>query len=91
MEPPEFPICTIRAPVPWKTAVYLSKNRLEEILMVNHPVLQALNVLWRELYYDLLVVDTKNFFRTQIPFHAEKVTEMIMGFCRIARDVSRVI
>ena len=50
MEPPEFPIITIKSPVIWKAAIQRGKNRLEEILMVNHPCLQAINLLWHQLY-----------------------------------------
>lgn len=49
MEPPEFPIIHLRAPYMWKSAVQVSKNRLEEILMTTHPVLQAITMLWRQL------------------------------------------
>lgn len=45
----EFPIATIRGPVPWKCNFQLANNRLDQVLMVTHPVLQAMNRLWYEL------------------------------------------
>lgn len=88
LEPPEFPIATIKAPVPWKCSVQVAKNRLEEVLMVNHPLLQAIQILWNNLYHDLLIVDTAKFYRCEVPFHAESITEIINSCCKITRDVS---
>lgn len=88
LEPPEFPIATIIAPVPWKCSVQVAKNRLEEVLMNNHPVLQAIQILWHNLYHDLLIVDTAKFYRSEIPYHAENITEVINSCCKISRDVS---
>lgn len=88
IEPPEFPIATMIAPVPWKCSIQVAKNRLEEVLMVNHPVLQAINMLWHKLYGNLLVVDSAKFYSTDIPMHADKITETIHSSCRITRDVS---
>jgi dynein heavy chain, axonemal len=48
-EPPEFPQIIIRAPIPWKVNIQVAVNRLDQILMVNHPVLTALNILWFEM------------------------------------------
>lgn len=45
----EFPIATIRGPVSWKCNFQLATNRLDQVLMANHPVLQAINHLWYEL------------------------------------------
>jgi dynein heavy chain, axonemal len=87
-EPIEFPIATIKAPVPWKCSVQVAKNRLEEILMVNHPVLQAIQILWYNLYHDLLIVDTAKFYKGEVPYHAENITEIINSCCKISRDVS---
>jgi dynein heavy chain len=87
-EPPEFPISTIKAPVPWKCSVQVAKNRLEEVLMVNHPLLQAIQMLWHNLYHDLLIVDTAKFYKCEIPYHAENITEIINSCCKITRDVS---
>ena len=86
-EPPDFPVCTLIAPVPWKCSIQLAKNRLEEVLMINHPVLHAINLLWHKLYANLLVVDAAKFYNTEIPMHADKITEMIHNSCRITRDV----
>jgi dynein heavy chain len=88
LEPPEFPIATIKAPVPWKCTVQVAKNRLEEVLMVNHPLLQAIQMLWYNLYHDLLIVDTAKFYKCEIPYHAENITEIINSCCKITRDVS---
>jgi dynein heavy chain, axonemal len=87
-EPIEFPIATIKAPVPWKCSVQVAKNRLEEVLMVNHPVLQAIQILWYNLYHDLLIVDTAKFYKGEVPYHAENITEIINSCCKISRDVS---
>ena len=88
LEPPVFPIVTIKAPVPWKCSIQVAKNRLEEVLMVNHPVLQAIQILWHNLYHDLLIVDTAKFYKDEIPYHAENITEIINSCCKITRDVS---
>lgn len=45
----DFPMVTIRGPVSWKCNFQLASNRLDQVLMVNHPVLQAMNRLWYEL------------------------------------------
>lgn len=45
----EYPVATIRGPVPWKCNFQLANNRLDQVLMVTHPVLQAMNRLWYEL------------------------------------------
>ncbi|KAL1398756.1 hypothetical protein pipiens_008712 [Culex pipiens pipiens] len=87
VEPPEFPVCTLIAPVPWKCSIQIAKNRLEEVLMINHPVLQAINMLWHKLYGNLLVVDPAKFYSTDIPMHADKITETIHNSCRITRDI----
>lgn len=88
LEPPAFPIVTLQAPVPWKCSVQVAKNRLEEVLMVNHPVLQAIQILWYNLYHDLLIVDTAKFYKSEVPYHAESITEIINSCCKITRDVS---
>lgn len=48
-EPPEFPLVTIKGPVPWKCNIQLAKNRLHEVLMNTHPMLQAISMLWDQL------------------------------------------
>lgn len=45
----EYPIVTIRGPVPWKCNYQIATNRMDQVLMVNHPVLQAINYLWYQL------------------------------------------
>lgn len=79
---------TIKAPVPWKCSVQVAKNRLEQVLMVTHPVIRAINMLWHNLYENLVIVDSSSFYSGDVPFHAENITEMIHTSCRIARDVS---
>lgn len=51
MEPTfiDFPVATIRGPVSWKCNYQIARNRMDQILMVNHPVLQAINYLWYQL------------------------------------------
>lgn len=48
-QPPNFPIITIKSPISWKCNIQIAVNRLDQILMINHPVLQAINLLWYEL------------------------------------------
>uniref|UniRef100_A0A336M3T0 CSON009294 protein n=1 Tax=Culicoides sonorensis TaxID=179676 RepID=A0A336M3T0_CULSO len=86
-EPPLYPMITIKAPVPWKCSIQVAKNRLEQVLMVNHPVIQALNMLWYNLYDNLIIVDSASLYTGDVPFHAETITEMIHTSCRIARDI----
>lgn len=49
MEPPDFPLLTIKGPVSWKCNIHIASSRLDQVLMVNHPVLQAINGLWYQL------------------------------------------
>lgn len=86
-EPPLYPMITIKAPVPWKCSIQVAKNRLEQILMVNHPVIRAVNMLWHNLYNNLIIVDSASFYTGDVPFHAETITEMIHKSCKITRDV----
>ncbi|CRK99186.1 CLUMA_CG012500, isoform A [Clunio marinus] len=86
-EPPKFPMIALKAPVPWKCAVQIAKNRLEEVLMVNHPVLQAIQMVWYNLYNDLLIVDTAKFYKNEVPYHAENITKIINSCCKITRDI----
>lgn len=79
---------TIKAPVPWKCSIQVAKNRLEQILMVNHPVIRAINMLWHNLYNNLIIVDSASFYTGDVPYHAETITEMIHKSCKITRDVS---
>lgn len=88
--PADFPIVTIKAPVPWKCAIQLAKNRLDQVLMTCHPVLQAINMLWHELYNDLIVVNTKRVHRSEIAPDASELTNLIEKCCSIARDVSKI-
>lgn len=77
-EPPLYPNITIKAPVPWKCSVQVAKNRLEQILMVNHPVVQAINLLWHNLYNNLVIVDSATFFTGDVSFHAEVITDVMV-------------
>lgn len=56
--------------------------------MVNHPVIIAINMLWYNLYNDLIIVDSATFYAGDVPYHAETITEMIHKSCKITRDVS---
>lgn len=88
--PADFPIITIQAPVPWKCSIQLARNRLDQVLMTCHPVLQAINMLWHELYNDLIVVNTKRVNRSEIAPDANELTNLIEKCCAIARDVSEI-
>lgn len=90
LEPPEFPLLTIRAPVPWKSCIQLAMNRLDQMLMVNHPLIQGLHLLWEQLYDDFIIFDTKKCYQGQIPLHFDFMTELIHKHCLIARDVSLI-
>lgn len=89
IEPPpsQFPVITIRAPVPWKCAIQVATNRLDQVLMVCHPVVQAVNMLWYELYDDLIVVNTKRVYKSEVPLDAESLTALIDDCCEIAKEV----
>lgn len=87
MEPPEFPIITIKAPVPWKCSVQIAKNRLDQVLMNNHPTLQAINLLWHHLYNDLIIIDTSKMYKDDVPLQADVVTDLVNNCCLVARDV----
>lgn len=50
----ECPLVTIRGPVTWKCNFQLARNRIDQVLMVNHPVLQAINYLWHQLWVNLV-------------------------------------
>jgi dynein heavy chain, axonemal len=65
----------------------VAKNRLEEVLMVNHPVLQAINLLWHRLYSNMIIVDAEKFYAVDVPFDAETVSKIIRNCCKVARDV----
>lgn len=45
----EIPFTAIKGPVSWKCNIQIATNRLDQVLMVNHPVLQAINYLWYQL------------------------------------------
>lgn len=55
--PPTFPAVVIRGPVSWKCNVQIATNRLDQVLMVNHPVLQAINYLWYQLWVWNVLLD----------------------------------
>lgn len=84
--PPDFPVVTIKAPVPWKCAIQLARNRLDQVLMTCHPVLQAINMLWHELYHDLIIVNTKR-VQSEIAMDATELTNHIEKCCSVAREV----
>lgn len=48
-EPPEFPQLIIHGPIPWKCNYQLASNRIDQMLMINHPVMQAMSMLWYQL------------------------------------------
>uniref|UniRef100_A0A1B0EXW2 AAA+ ATPase domain-containing protein n=1 Tax=Lutzomyia longipalpis TaxID=7200 RepID=A0A1B0EXW2_LUTLO len=86
-EPRDFPRLTIQAPVPWKCAIQVARNRLDQVLMITHPVLQAINMLWHELYSDLLIVDTSKMYKTDIPLDSGSMGDLVHSCCVIARDI----
>lgn len=55
-EPPDFPPLIIRGPVTWKCSKQIAVNRLDQVLMINHPVLQALTQLWYQLYVLFMMI-----------------------------------
>lgn len=48
-EPPSFPTVPIMSPVPWKCHYQIANSRIDQMLMINHPVLQAISLLWQQL------------------------------------------
>lgn len=84
--PQDFPQVTIKAPVPWKCAIQLARNRLDQVLLTCHPLLQAINMLWHELYADLIIVNTKR-VQSEIPLDATELTNLIEKCCHVAREV----
>lgn len=83
--PAAFPQVTIKAPVPWKSAIQLASNRLDQVLMNYHPVLQAINLIWYELYDDLTIVNTKSALK--IAPDSVELTKIVEKYCEIAREV----
>lgn len=84
--PQDFPRVTIKAPVPWKCAIQLARNRLDQVLLTCHPLLQAINMLWHELYHDLIIVNTKR-VQSEIALDATELTNLIEKCCHVAREV----
>lgn len=66
----------------------LAKSRIGEVLMITHPVVQALNRLWNDLYEDLVVVDLGQLLLAQRPLDADTVQVFIQKSCAEVRDVS---
>ncbi|XP_055373574.1 dynein axonemal heavy chain 3 [Condylostylus longicornis] len=86
-EPPEFPRITIKAPIPWKVNIQIAINRLDQVLMVTHPALTALNVLWFQFYNDMVIVDTNKFYEKPIPLNADEILALVRQSCLLARDI----
>ncbi|XP_059216601.1 dynein axonemal heavy chain 3 isoform X2 [Stomoxys calcitrans] len=86
-EPPEFPIMTIRAPVPWKVYVQLARNHLDQVLMTTHPIIRALNLLWHQLYNDLVIVDVSQIVLRDVPMNADELIKFVQESCDIVRDL----
>ncbi|XP_075164298.1 dynein heavy chain 3, axonemal [Haematobia irritans] len=86
-EPPEFPIMTIRAPVPWKVYVQLARNHLDQVLMTTHPIIRALNLLWHQLYNDLVIVDVSQIVLRDVPMNADELIKFVQQSCDIIRDL----
>lgn len=89
-EPPDFPVMTITPPVPWRSRLLLAKSRIGEVLMITHPTVQALNLLWHQLYGDLVIVDLSKILLTQRPLDADVVQTFVKDSCAQVRDVSKI-
>lgn len=89
--PADFPIVTIQAPVPWKCAIQLARNRLDQVLMTCHPVVQAINMLWHELYNDLIIVNTKRVYKSEIAPDSTELTKLIDRCCQVTREVRIIL
>ncbi|XP_062127566.1 dynein axonemal heavy chain 3 [Drosophila sulfurigaster albostrigata] len=87
MEPPDYPTLTIVSPVPWRTRLLLSKSRIGEMLMTTHPTVQALNLLWHQLYGDLVIVDLSKLLLPQRPLDADIVQTFVKDSCAQVRDL----
>ncbi|TDG53310.1 hypothetical protein AWZ03_000125 [Drosophila navojoa] len=86
-EPPEFPILTITSPVPWRSRLMLAKSRIGEMLMITHPTVQALNLLWHQLYGDLVIVDLSKLLLSARPLDADVVQEFVRDSCAQIKDL----
>lgn len=89
-EPPDFPILTITPPVPWRSRLLLAKSRIGEVLMTTHPTVQALNLLWHQLYGDLVIVDLSKILLTSRPLDADVVQDFVTESCAQVRDVCKL-
>ncbi|ALC43064.1 CG17150 [Drosophila busckii] len=86
-EPPDFPILTITSPVPWRSRLLLAKSRIGEMLMITHPTIQALNLLWHQLYGDLVIVDLSKLLLSQRPLDADVVQNFVKESCAQVKDL----
>ncbi|EDV95581.1 GH15699 [Drosophila grimshawi] len=87
VEPPEFPTLTVTSPVPWRSRLLLAKSRIGEMLMITHPTVQALNLLWHQLYGDLVIVDLSKLLLTERPLDADIVQSFVWKSCAEIRDL----
>uniref|UniRef100_A0A1B0B0B8 Dynein heavy chain 3, axonemal n=1 Tax=Glossina palpalis gambiensis TaxID=67801 RepID=A0A1B0B0B8_9MUSC len=87
LEPPEFPVMTIKAPVPWKAYVQLARNHLDQVLMTTHPVIRALNILWHQLYNDLVVVNAATLLLSEESFNADQIYKFVQESCDTIKDL----
>lgn len=67
----------------------LAKSRIGEMLMITHPTVQALNLLWHQLYGDLVIVDLSKLLLSQRPLDADVVQDFVKDSCAQIKDVSR--
>ncbi|XP_030372078.1 dynein heavy chain 3, axonemal [Scaptodrosophila lebanonensis] len=87
MEPPDFPVLTIMPPVPWRTNLLTCKGRIGQVLMITHPTIRALNLLWHQLYGDLVIVDIAKLLLSDQPLNADIVSEFVKKSCAEVRDI----
>ncbi|XP_054732574.1 dynein axonemal heavy chain 3-like [Anastrepha obliqua] len=87
MEPPDFPQLLIRGPVPYKVNVQLARNRIDQLLMISHPIIRALNQLWHQLYNDLVIIDVSKIFLRDQPMTADELISFVDDSCAVIRDL----
>uniref|UniRef100_A0A1A9WLF0 Uncharacterized protein n=1 Tax=Glossina brevipalpis TaxID=37001 RepID=A0A1A9WLF0_9MUSC len=78
---------TIKAPVPWKAYAQLARNHLDQVLMTTHPVIRALNILWHQLYNDLVIVNAATLLLSTESFNAEQTYKFVQESCDTIKDL----
>lgn len=84
--PPEFPLLLIKAPLPWSEQLKEVRHRMQESLMIAHPILQTIRNLWFELYGNYVVCDNSKFAAIDSPQPFE-FARIVADCCTDARQI----